>query len=146
MAEICDRLMRYISAVFYNIHAEELKEEEEVRQEYDIPAEVPLMYELDWGPHDSILSRFSPLIRDWVKGKLTEEEANYMLFYFQEVQEIEYGWIFMGEPMGFYSGNADHDHIQKMDQKFLSIGTRSHKKRNGKPIRKILPPVQAAAN
>jgi hypothetical protein len=91
------------------------------KAKYDIPEDVFLFYECD--------SRFAKEVEQWIKpfaaGQLTEELIRLEIIDdAMEMNEYDYGWVFLGIHVNFYDIENGID-IDDADKEIVEIGTRS---------------------
>lgn len=106
---------------------------EKLRAKYDIPEGVHLFGTGDEGvleKHNACTCK--PHIAAFVRGTLTEDSLYDLIFYFEEVDECDYGWILVERPMGFY-GRPSDESIEEITAEIVSIGTRSRSKNTNLP-------------
>jgi hypothetical protein len=154
IAQIEDRLMRVVKAqeelyewadgepVEYNKLMDSVTEEEanekhhlimkekcnNLRAKYEIPEGVHIFHpDTECGITSNQVKGIMPYIKDFVKGRLTEDAAWGMILYFEELYECDYGWVLIEQPMGFYDQPCDDD-MDKITKEIISIGTRSRSK------------------
>lgn len=105
----------------------------QLRKKYDIPEGVHLFIDgVDSALLGSDAKACKPYIAAFVHGKLTEETAIHLLFFFEEVGECDYGWILVERPIGFYDAPSDMD-LKEIITEIRSIGTRSRAKAKNLP-------------
>jgi hypothetical protein len=65
-------------------------------------------------------------IRAWVRGKLSPEEVESDLIgYAMDIDEYDYGFVFLDKPMGFYTPECAN--IDEIDAEIIAIGSRHYK-------------------
>lgn len=65
-------------------------------------------------------------IRAWVRGKMSPQEVEADLIgYAMEIDEYDYGYVFLDKPMGFYSPHVVN--IPEIDAEMIAIGSRHYK-------------------
>ncbi len=104
-----------------------------LRMKYDIPEGVYLWdggLGTDLAAHNAKTCK--PYLASFVRGKLTENAMADLIFYFDEIDECDYGWILVERPMGFYGRPSDED-IDDVLREIISIGTRSRSKNTKLP-------------
>jgi hypothetical protein len=110
-----------------------------LRAKYEIPNGVHLFYE---GMESALMQKEAktckPHLLAWVKGKLTSDQCDDMYFYFEEMEQADWGWIMLERPLGYYNAPCDDDQ-EAIRLEMVSIGTRSRYK-NAK-----LPPLTDGA-
>lgn len=163
VAQIEDRLERILSAQrelncvaegrgkyarIYELPGEEYEKafkeiSDNIRAKYEIPRGVHVFCEEDSIPTrgKAALRGLFNLIPHFVAGRLTKDFIDHhIIFRCLEIDEMDYGWIFLDCPMFFYGGqieppmtdeeeeSADEARIRK---ELVSIGTRSKNKWSG---------------
>jgi hypothetical protein len=136
VAEIVDRLSRYLKAVSeINKYIETgdsrdgdlalERVEAAAIQKFSIPEGVKLLTEeCEWEPGE--IHRLKPFIQHWVAGTLFAGEAAHMQVIFDEIDEIDYIWVFFGEPSWFYCDDKPKDFdYDALRRQWLIVGTRS---------------------
>ena len=137
IAQIEDRLMRVAKAHIELLEISDDDDEslfkEKLRTKYEIPEGVHLFF----AGADSALTpadakTCKPHLAAFVKGKLTNEGMDDLIFYFEELAECDYGWIMIERPMGFYDSPSDED-MDDVVREIVAIGTRSRSKNTKLP-------------
>lgn len=108
-----------------------------LRTKYDIPEGVHL-FSGEGELTKEKAKRCKPYLAAFVKGKLTEESMQDLVFFFEEDAECDYGWIMVERPMGFYEQPSEED-MDDVSREIVSIGTRSRSKNT-----KLLPLTDGA--
>jgi hypothetical protein len=100
-----------------------------LREKYDIPEGVfifmdesmELMTLKDKGVKD--------LVKHWVSGTLSDIECTHAIFWMDELDEIDWGWAFMEQPINFYSIDKAGEYWSHQEARveFRKIGTRKNK-------------------
>lgn len=140
IAQIEDRLMRVAKA---QDELGAIADEEEwdkvkavvakLRIKYKIPEGVHLFFEsVDPALTKGDVNTCKPHITAFVRGKLTEEAMEDLLFYFEEEAECDYGWILVERPMGFYH-QPSTEKMGDVIRDIKAIGTRSRSKNTKLP-------------
>ena len=105
-------------------------DEDRLRLKYDIPATVHLFYgEGELTKETAKL--YKKHLAAFVRGRLTEDAFNELIFCFEEEAECDYGWIMVERPMGFYRAGGleiSADEVDEIVAEMRSIGTRSPNK------------------
>lgn len=112
-----------------------------LRLKYDIPATVHLFYgEGELTKETAKL--YKKHLAAFVRGRLTEDAFDELIFCFEEDAECDYGWIMVERPMGFYRAGGlklSADEVDEIVAEMRSIGTRSpNKLRNLPQVASIL--------
>ena len=110
--------------------------ESKVREKYGIPEGVYLFgYEdgCDWYTLPRTMAFCKPYIAAFVKGKLTEESLGNFIHYFDDFNEMDYGWILIERPSGFYRAGGQECDIEAIEAEITAIGTRSKSKARNLP-------------
>jgi hypothetical protein len=159
IAQIQDRLTRYVKAEreLYALLAkwgddregQEGEEEYEteycayeesmfkkIREKHDIPDTVFM-----WGlsrdgmpsPLTEINAFAKPYIAAFVKGKLTTETKDDLVWFFDEIAEYDYGWILIEQPFGYYGVGGHCADSEEIEAEITRIGTRSKSKAKNLP-------------
>lgn len=99
---------------------------EKIRLKYDIPDTVHLFYgEGELTKETAKL--YKKHLAAFVRGRLTEDAFDELIFCFEEDAECDYGWIMVERPMGFYRAGGleiSADGIAEIVAEMRSIGTR----------------------
>lgn len=75
-----------------------------LRAKYDLPKEVYLFCESRDGPLlPSAVSVSRKYIAAFVRGRLSSDMFEVLMYYFEEVAECDYGWALIERPFDFYS-------------------------------------------
>lgn len=70
----------------------------------------------------------------WVNGELSQDEADYLFFYFDAWHELDFGWVFLDRSSYYYSDKITSEERDEIVKEFISIGTRSNKKHSGPKV------------
>ena len=137
IAQIEDRLIRVAKAQteFSRIDGENamIKLAEKLRKKYQIPEQVHLFHEgMSAALSEADVKICKPYITAFVKGKLTDDGMNNLIFFFEENAECDYGWIRLEWAIGFYNQSKTDD-MEKIIAEIRSIGTRSRAKAKNLP-------------
>jgi hypothetical protein len=95
-----------------------------LKRKYDIPEGVFLFID---GLMACNVSKHRPYISAFVRGGLTPEQCTQMIFRFEELEECDYGWIFVERPLWYYS-DQEVEGVDTVLAEIRAIGTRSKKK------------------
>lgn len=95
---------------------------------YEIPDGVFIFSPCDGPLLTSDIPSLKPWISAFVKGALTSDDMDLLLWFFMEIAECDYGWILIDRPMHFYGGGGACPSCEEIDKEIISIGTRSKKK------------------
>jgi len=110
-----------------------------LRAKYDIPDGVHLFYEgMESALTPPSAKSCKPHLAAWVKGKLTKDQCSDIFFYFEEMEQADWGWIMLERPLGYYDAPSDED-PDSIKSELESIGTRSRSKNT-----KLLPLTDGA--
>lgn len=75
-----------------------------LRAKYDLPKEVYLFCTSSDGPLlPSVVPTSRKYIAAFVRGKLSTDMFEVLVYYFEEVAECDYGWALIERPFDFYS-------------------------------------------
>ena len=138
VAQIKDRLMRVAKAQtdLYNLCLKENVDIQDViaklRNKYEIPKGVFLFDPFDGGLDIKYAKGCEKYINAFVRGKLSEDSLENLIFYFDEIDECDYGWVLIGQPIEFYNSASDVC-IDEVLEEIKSIGTRSRSKNTNLP-------------
>ncbi len=107
-----------------------------IREKHDIPDTVFM-----WGlsryaepvPLTEMNAFAKPYIAAFVKGKLTEEAKDDLFWFFDEVNEYDYGWILIEQPFCYYEAGGQHADSEEIEAEITRIGTRSKSKARNLP-------------
>jgi hypothetical protein len=130
-----EKLMAGVSDDDANDESEKIINEKRrnLRAKYEIPDAVYLFYE---GMESAILpeaaKRCKPHLSAWVKGKLTPDQCEDIYFFFEELEQADWGWIMLECPLGYYYPQFNIDQ-KSIILEMMSIGTRSRSKKNKLP-------------
>ena len=110
--------------------------ETRVREKYGIPEGVHLSGYEDWCEWYTLprtMAFCKPYIAAFVKGKLTEESCANLIHYFDDFNEMDYGWILLEQSSGFYGAGGQDCDIEAIEAEIMAIGTRSKSKARNLP-------------
>lgn len=132
-AEIHDRLARVRRALNALVEAsEEERELDEIDDPWEkerIPEEVFLFTDCGtmYVPDAGTMVWYQKIVRKWVRGTLTEELAHEVLWHFMEVDELDWGWVFLETSCRYYgkSRGVGECREEELIEKFVAIGTRN---------------------
>ena len=120
-----------LSAFYDDDYALDAREvEKNLRGKYDIPETVHL-FSGEGELTKETAKLYKKHLTGFVKGQLTGDAFDELIFCFEEDAECDYGWIMVERPMGFYGAGGLHIAAAGIDEivaEMRSIGTRSPKK------------------
>lgn len=106
------------------------------KAKHDIDDDVAASIESLYGEH--VRKNEVPFIKRiipwWVKGELSQNEADYLYFYFDAWNELDFGWVFLDRSSYYYSDKITSEERDEIVKEFISIGTRSKKKHSGPEV------------
>ncbi len=99
-----------------------------LREKYEIPEGVHLFEaSMDGALTTGSVRDCHKHLEAWVKGKLTKKQCVEIYFFFEEIEEADWGWIMLERPLGYYGASFEGD-SDSIYQEMISIGTRSRSK------------------
>ena len=108
----------------------------ELRKKYEIPDGVYLFSSVFEGAvRRSDIKYTKNHIADFAKGKMTDETFGDLHFYFEEVAQIDWRWVLVGEPFFYYEESRHDSEDESFEDRITelhSIATRS-KSKNKRP-------------
>ena len=63
----------------------------------------------------------------WIQGAMTSEMFDLFHFHYEEIIEIDYGWILTERPSFYYSDEMKREDLERMTETLKSIGIRDGK-------------------
>lgn len=130
-----EKLMAGVSDDAANDESERVINEKrsKIRAKHDIPDGVHLFYEgMESALTPPSAKNCKPHLAAWVKGKLTKDQCSDIFFYFEEMEQADWGWIMLERPLGYYDAPSDDD-MDAIRAEMESIGTRSRSKNTKLP-------------
>lgn len=102
-----------------------------IREKYEIPDTV-YMWGLERDGEPELLGNVNafakPYICAFVKGKLNQKSIAELFYFFEEVNEYDYGWILIERPFCYYRAGGEHVDEDEINAEMIRIGTRSKSK------------------
>lgn len=98
----------------------------------DIPQDEMIEIQSMYDEHmrKDYLPALKKIIPWWVNGQMTMEECDHVRAYMDCMDEIDYGYVFFGEPMGSYE-TFNRERRDRINSEFDEIGSRSKNKHRG---------------
>lgn len=100
-----------------------------LREKYDIPEGVFIFMEESMELMSLKDKSVKDLVKHWVSGELSDIECTHAIFWMDEVDEIDWGWAFMEQPINFYKADKEGEYWShgEAQVEFRKIGTRKNK-------------------
>jgi hypothetical protein len=103
-----------------------------VREKYQIPENVYLFLDHEYSgvgmfPPSEVFE-VMPYVKAFVRGELEDESIDELWFYFEECEECDWIWAFLGEPAGYYDKESTWKSSSEYIDEMKRIGCRSKNK------------------
>jgi hypothetical protein len=134
-AQIIDRMTRAIKAANDMLKLQEKQDGwydedfNQVREKYDIPQGVYIFMDESMELMSLKDKSVKDLVKHWVSGELSDIECTHAIFWMDELDEIDWGWAFMEQPINFYKADKAGEYWSHQEARveFRKIGTRKNK-------------------